>query len=181
MKESPTTPILVIKTGALGDVLRCTSILDGLERLYGAGLAVTWLTAAGARPLLAGLAERGDLAELLTTAGPDDLQVLGVELAGRGFARVLSLDDEKPLCALATRVAGGTTPITGAWLDERGERVYSDDAACWFDMGLLSRHGKQHADELKVRNRRTYPDLMAELVGIAVRAIRPSAPPASSS
>ncbi len=166
MDRNETKRLLVIKTGALGDVLRCTSILEGLERLHGPELQVTWLTARGARPLLAGLAERGDVTELLTTAGEGDLGALGSELLTRGFDRILSLDDEEPLCALATRLAAGATDrITGAYLDGDGARVYSDDAAPWFDMGLLSRHGKARADELKILNRRTYPDLMAEVVG----------------
>ncbi len=38
------TDILILKTAALGDVLRTTSILPGLERRHGS-IAVTWLTA----------------------------------------------------------------------------------------------------------------------------------------
>ncbi len=41
MDRNETKRLLVIKTGALGDVLRCTSILEGLERLHGPELQVT--------------------------------------------------------------------------------------------------------------------------------------------
>lgn len=45
------TAILVIKTGALGDVLRTTSILPGLQQRFPA-LELTWLTAPAAVPLV---------------------------------------------------------------------------------------------------------------------------------
>ena len=40
--------LLVIKTGALGDVVRTTAILPGLARKH-PDLRVTWLTASGSR------------------------------------------------------------------------------------------------------------------------------------
>lgn len=168
--EGPAGPparVLVVKTGALGDVLRSTALLAALERRHPAGVSVTWLTARGARPLLEGLVRGGELAELLDTGSADAAALEGLtrELAARGFDRVLSLDDEEPLCRLASAVAGEPGRITGACLDADGARTYTDDAAPWFDMGLLSRFGKGRADELKVANRRSHPDLLAEVVG----------------
>jgi len=164
--------VLVIKTGALGDVLRTTSILGGLARRHGPELHVTWVTAAEALPLLEGLVATGDVAEVLTLgadelAGDSDSLVdLGARLAAGGFTRVLSFDDEEPLCQLATQAAGGDlTRITGAYLDGEGDRRYTEDAAPWFDMGLLSVHGRERADALKLANRRSHPDLFAEVVG----------------
>lgn len=161
----------MIKTGALGDVLRTTSILGGLARRHGPELHVTWVTAAGALPLLEGLVASGQVSEVLTLADelgedPSALADLGTRLAARGFTRVLSFDDEEPLCQLATQAAGGDlTRITGAYLNAEGSRRYTADAAPWFDMGLLSVHGRERADALKLANRRSHPELFAEVVG----------------
>ena len=45
--------ILIVKTGALGDVLRTTALLPGLLKRY-PGARITWVVAAGAAPLLEG-------------------------------------------------------------------------------------------------------------------------------
>lgn len=165
--------LLVIKTGALGDVLRTTSILSGLEARHGAGLRITWITAHGARPLLEGLATAGRITALHTVAPkavePDELGDLG------RFDQILSLDDEAPLCAFATRAAcpdgfdaaAIERLVIGAYLDADGERKYTRAAGPWFDMGLLSVHGKAAADRMKVENERSHPAIFADMLGIA--------------
>jgi heptosyltransferase-2 len=158
--------LLVIKTGALGDVLRTTSILPGF-RLRHPDLRVTWLTAPGARPLV----ERHPLVARVLCVPPDDraaLAELGRELSGAPLSRVLSLDDELPLCELATRVGDPARfpgRLSGAYL--RGEqRCYTPDVAPWFDMGLLSVHGKARADQLKLANRESHAAIYARMFGI---------------
>jgi heptosyltransferase-2 len=161
------TRILILKTGALGDVLRTTSILPGLKRLHG-DLSVTWLTAPAARDLV----RLHPLVDAVLTAKPDDvaaLEELGGALAEPAFDRVISLDDEEPLCALASRLAAPEARpgvLSGAYLTSAGERAYTDDVSPWFDMGLLSRFGKQRADELKVANTRSHAAIYAEMLGI---------------
>jgi len=95
---------------------------------------------------------------------------------------VLSFDDEEPLCALASRLgapheAGG--PVSGAYLRADGERAYSTDVGPWFDMGLLSVHGKQEADRRKLVNERSHPAIYAEMLGIAMGEPRLELPEAS--
>ena len=173
--ELPPFHLLVLKTGALGDVLRTTSIMSGLRTRYGTGLRVTWVTATGAQPLLQGLADAGQIHELIGVSlkagwDQDDLvQRLG------SFHQVLSLDDEAPLCALATAVAcpNGWDPaaiervVVGAYLDADGTRRYTPAAGPWFDMGLLSVHGKPAADQMKITNERSHPEIFAGMLGIA--------------
>src|SRR5690606_24713014 len=43
---------------------------------------------------------------------------------------------------------------------------YTDDAKGWFDLSLISVHGRRRADEMKLRNRRTYQDLIFEGLGL---------------
>ncbi len=159
--------LLVIKTGALGDVLRTTSILPGFVR-RDPGLEVVWLTAPAARELV----EQHPLVGRTLCVGPKDEEAVGrlsAELGVREFDRVLSLDDELPLCRLASDLADPVKRpgvLSGAYLDADGERRYTPDVGPWFDMGLLSVHGKQRADEMKVANTRSHAAIYAGMFGI---------------
>ncbi len=154
--------ILIVKTAALGDVLRTTSILPGLVERY-VGARVTWVTAPAAvdllatHPLVAGI-------EVADEARDRDLEALTGRLSSTRWSRVISLDDEPSLCRLSSRLA--TDGLSGATLDARGKRVYTPDVAPWFDMGLLSVHGKERADRLKVENTHSQPAIYAAMLGI---------------
>ncbi|MBI5361877.1 MAG: glycosyltransferase family 9 protein [Planctomycetes bacterium] len=154
--------LLIVKTAALGDVLRTTSILEGLCERHGPA-RVTWLTAPGAVDLLR-------THPLVSTVLAVDVKsAASVEEAARRLAetrwsRVIALDDEEPLCGIVARLS--TESLSGATLDASGKRVYTDDVAPWFDMGLLSRFGKAEADRLKVLNTRSQPALYAAMLGI---------------
>ena len=156
----------MIKTGALGDVVRTTSILPGLARRH-PGLRVTWLTARGALELVQG----HRLVQEVVAVEPKDarsLEEARARLAPRAFARVLSFDDEEPLCRLASQLGGDGADgrLSGAYLDGAGVRRYTRDVAPWFDMGLLSVHGKEEADRRKLENRESHPALFARMLGI---------------
>lgn len=156
------TRILILKTGALGDVLRTTSILPGLHARY-PDAAITWVTAPAARPLVA----RHPLVRDVHCVSPKDAQAvaaLAEPLGGVVWDRLLSFDDEEPLCALASTLEA--RQVSGAYMRDDGARAYTEDVGPWFDMGLLSVHGKERADELKVQNMRTHPAIFAEMLGI---------------
>lgn len=157
--------ILILKTGALGDVLRTTSILPGLAART-PGVSITWLTASSAVDLvrLHPLVERVVPLDISALDDPATLERARRELGATRFERVLSFDDEEPLCALAASLASDS--LTGATLDAEGNRTYTRDAAPWFDMGLLSVHGKEAADRMKVENQRTHPELLAQVCGV---------------
>jgi heptosyltransferase-2 len=159
-------PVLILKTAALGDVLRTTSILPGLAaraKAEGRELRVTWLTAKGAEDLLLG---HGLVDEVLTVELGDPASVAAIlkRLNATRWSRVLSFDDEAPLCAIATAV--GRDRISGAYLDGDGDIAYTQDVAPWFDMGLISVFGKQEADRLKVANQKSHPAIFAEMIGV---------------
>lgn len=158
--------LLVIKTGALGDVVRTTSILPGLARRH-RGVRITWVTAHGAHDLVRG----HRLVARTVGIDPHDarsIEAAGDELAATAWDRVLSFDDEEPLCRLASRLGGrgGDGRLSGAYLDGLGVRRYTEDVAPWFDMGLLSVHGKEEADRLKLANRESHPAIFARMLGI---------------
>ena len=156
--------LLIVKTGALGDVLRTTSILPGLHRRY-PGARVCWVTA----PAAVDLVRTHPLVERVEPVDPGragDVAELAARLGAGSWERVLSFDDEEPLCRLAAACgspADGT--LSGAYWD--GERrAYTPDVAPWFDMGLLSVHGKQEADRRKLANRESHPAIYAAMLGI---------------
>jgi heptosyltransferase-2 len=160
------TAILVLKTAALGDVLRTTALLPGLAARWPES-RVTWVTAPDARALLE-TNPRIERVLAVDTGSRAALAALREELSARPWDLVLSLDDEEPLCALASALAAGgrVGRLFGARLDEQGRPVYSDDSAPWFDMGLLSRLGKESADRLKRENRTSHPALFARMLGV---------------
>jgi heptosyltransferase-2 len=162
------TEILIIKTAALGDVLRTTSILPGLRNAH-PGARITWITAPAAvdlvrtHPLVARV-------EPLDAQRASDVVALAARMAKTRFERVISLDDEESLCRLASTVS--SVKLSGAYVaagaQGGGRRAYTADVAPWFDMGLLSVHGKARADELKILNRKSQPQIYAEMLGIAM-------------
>jgi heptosyltransferase II len=158
----PVPDILIVKTAALGDVLRTTSILPGLHRVH-PGARVTWLTAPGAVDLVR---THPSIARVVAidTQDAGDVAAKTEDLVRTRFARVISLDDELPLCALAARVPADR--LSGAFLRPDGQRAYTADVSPWFDMGLLSVHGKARADELKIQNHRSQPEIYAAMLGI---------------
>jgi len=157
-------PILILKTGALGDVVRTTAILPGLHARH-ANARITWVAATEAVDLVR---LHPQVAEVVALSPKSEASIAAVRerLADREFERVISLDDEAPLCALASALR--TRSLSGARLDERGERVYTPDVAPWFDMGLLSVHGRERADELKLRNQRSHPEILCSMLGVAM-------------
>lgn len=128
---------LVIKLGASGDVVRTTVLLHVLE-------GVTWVTRRANVPLLP---EHPSLMRVM------DLDEAAARLPGESFDRVICLDDEPEAAALAAAVQAGE--LVGTYRDAYGRVAYSDSAAGWFDMGLISRHGRERADALKAANRLT--------------------------
>jgi len=154
---------LIIKLGALGDVLRTTSILPGLHERY-PDLEVTWVTAPGAVDLVR---HHRLVADVHAVASGDEAGIdqLAARL-GTGWDRVLSFDDEPGPCRLASRCSQGLEGVlSGAYAD--GGRIrYTPDTAPWFDMGLLSRFGKEEADRLKKLNRESHAAIYARMLGL---------------
>jgi len=173
--QKPVTQILIIKTGALGDVLRTTSILPGLKERY-PDASIVWVTAHAARALV----ENHPLVERVECVDPDsgaELDQLTQRLASTGWERLLSFDDELGLCQLASGLSARS--LSGAYLDDAGARVYTADVAPWFEMGLLSTRGKAAADRAKISNTRTHPEIFADMLGISMGRPQLDLPPAA--
>ena len=102
--------VLVLKFGALGDVIRTSYLLPGLHAKFGGEASVSWVTAPEALSLLR---HNPHVSELIS-ASRCAAGALPEALTGIDFDWVLSLDDEKESCGIAQRVSAGR--ISGTFL-----------------------------------------------------------------
>lgn len=143
--------VLIVKRGALGDVVRTSYFARALKQKFSGKVHITWWTARSAEPLL----RFNPFVDKIVTSFDD--------LASARYDRIYSLDDERE--TLEGVAALDSARITGAYLD--GDRpTYTSDSAAWFDMGLLSRFGKERADQFKKENRRGHAEIFCEIFGV---------------
>jgi lipopolysaccharide heptosyltransferase II len=139
--------VLIVKLGATGDVVRTTPLL---HRLSG---SVTWITAAKNAVLLEGLS--------------DKLRHFSWEARARAldirYDLAINLEDTVEVATFLKRVR--PAEIFGAYSDSSQHLRYTDNSKCWFDLSLISSHGRREADRLKLLNRRTYQELIFNGLG----------------
>jgi heptosyltransferase II len=154
--------ILIIKLAALGDVLRTTSILQPLAQRYPRA-SIHWLTSESARPLL--------------THNPWIDRIYGEkELRSSSFKKqfdlVLSLEENRAAGRLALRACSGK--LIGVYT-EAGELRFTESSRPLYGMSLLNRDadgGLKTANALKRANRRTYAELLLQMLGLPCPADR---------
>ncbi len=147
--------ILIIKLGALGDVLRTTFVARGLKQKYGkSNCTIFWLTKEAA----AGMLKQNEYIDCII--GWKEREQLLEEY----FDWVISLDDEEEPCTFVTRLK--TKRLQGAYMSQENTRKYTKDVSAWFDMGILLPEevgGKPRADQLKKENRKTFQEIYTEM------------------
>ena len=145
--------ILVIKLGAIGDVIRTTSILPGLKEKY-KNCKIGWVTKKESFDIL----KNNNFIDKIFLIGSDIEKVNTCE-----YDLIISLDDDNEACAIAAKISH--KELIGAYL-ENGKKAYTETSSLWFDMGLISKFGKQKADELKAKNKKTYQEIMYGILGL---------------
>jgi len=139
--------ILIVKLNAVGDVVRTTTLLRALSG------DITWITADASAELLRPL---------------DTVRCLSWNERGgaldRQYDLVVNLEDDRPVAEFVHGVTH--TGMFGAYLHSSGTVRYTDDSREWFDLSLISVHGRKEADRLKLANRRTYQDLVFSGLGL---------------
>lgn len=138
---------LIVKLNATGDVVRTSTLL---HRLAG---DITWVTAPNNVALVEQLRPH-----LRCISWPDRALALD-----REYDLVISLEDEAEAAAFVKSAAHQR--VFGAYLDGDGRVKYTPDSSRWFDLSLISVHGRKRADELKFSNRHTYQDLVFDGLG----------------
>lgn len=142
--------ILIIKLGAIGDVLRTTSMLPSLREKY-PDSNIHWITKKESIPLLE------------NNRHIDKVIIIGEKVIDKDFDIIISLDDDIKACKVMSSL--NYKKIIGAYIKD-GKIVYTKDSAPWFDMGLISRFGKEKADSLKAKNRETYQKYLFEMLDV---------------
>jgi len=142
--------ILIIKLGAIGDVIRTTSILQGLHDKYSPD-QIDWLTLPNAKEVL----PNNPLIKRVFTW--DERNEL------REYDLVVSLEDDFEAAQLATSLK--PQKLIGTYI-KQGNLTYTPSA--WFDMSIISRFGIGKANELKKKNTKTFQQHMGDLLGIKI-------------
>lgn len=140
--------ILIIKTGALGDVVRSTILL----RLF-ANQRITWITDERCVPLFDQV--NTDKLTLIP------FQQIPPDLEQQDFDQIVSLEEDEACARLASRLK--TNRLTGVYW--QNGCCYTDDAAGWFDLSLISRLGYAEATSRKWNNTACYQQLLCAMLG----------------
>ena len=152
--------ILIIKLGAIGDVIRTTSILPGLKAKY-KNCKIDWATKSESFDVL----KNNHLISNIYLINKNPLKK-----SNKKYDLVISLDDDYEACALATKT--DAKKIIGSYL-KNDEKTYTKGSSLWFDMGLISRFGKKAADEMKAKNKKTYQEIMYKILGLSYKKQEP--------
>src|SRR3989338_8726409 len=104
--------ILIIKFGALGDVLRTTSVLHGLKEKYKIS-QIYWLTLSNAEPLLA---KNHYIDEVLVYS-----QEMRKRLSSTYFDLIINLEEDFEACSIPTKAQ--KKDLIGFYLDTNGKTV----------------------------------------------------------
>lgn len=141
--------ILIVKFGALGDVVRTSYFAKELKKKF-KKLRISWITSPSAIDLL--------------KFNPyiDDLWVDFDSCHGPLFDIIFSLDDEVEIVEEVSKL--GAKKVIGASLNKITGRIeYDDRSAPWFDMGLHSKFGKEIADVIKKKNSLSHAEIFSTI------------------
>jgi len=139
--------ILIIKLGATGDVVRTTPLLRVLSG------EIHWITSDTNQVMLKGISGVERLIPWREAEG----------VKGTEYDLVINLEDSLEAAQLLSYIK--YKELFGAYLDKSGALTYTESSRKWFDLSLISRYGKKKADELKLKNRRTYQELIFDGLG----------------
>lgn len=139
---------LILKLGATGDVVRTTTLLRALPG------PITWLTERKNTPLLR------DLEMPVRCFEWEERE----QCRDRAYDLIINLEDTQDVADFVDEL--DYRKIWGAHSSSDNTVSYSADSRGWFDLSIISRHGRQRADELKLRNRATYQELIFAGLGL---------------
>lgn len=172
--------ILIIKTSATGDVVRTTAILQAFPQA-----SISWITSRACFPLFDEItqARQNENPDSRLNENPDsrlnedsgnhlnentrdclkifDIQDIPESVLQETYDFVLSLEEDDFCAKLAASL--NTRKLTGVY--SNGKIRYTEDAAPWFDMSLISIYGKEYANSLKMANGRSYQDFLFGMIG----------------
>lgn len=154
--------ILIIKHGALGDVVRTSYMIEPLLNKFNNNVDIYWITQDNAIDLLR---FHPFIDNIISVAQLEDFKIKN-SLICLEFFWVISLDDEKESCGIVSELK--YKKLSGSYVASNGNVDYTADVALWFDMGILSKYGKERADKLKKENRLTHSQIFSKMFEINI-------------
>jgi heptosyltransferase-2 len=145
--------ILIIKTGSIGDVLRTTCIIEGLIEKY-LNPRIFWLTS---EKSLDTISNNPFIKEIFV------LENLNKKIFNLNFDLVISLEEDKKCLEVLSKLRKNI--IFGVY-EKEGKIEYTKHASYWYNMSLVSKFGKNIADELKKSNLFSYPEILYKMLGL---------------
>ncbi len=143
--------ILVIKTGAIGDVLRTTCIIEGLIEKY-LNPKIYWLTSFKSINVID---NNPHLRKVFVIENLDN------QIYNLNFDLVLSLEEDKKCLEILTKIRKKT--IFGVY-ENKSRKEYTPRSSYWYNMSLISKFGKETADALKKSNIFSYPEILYRML-----------------
>ena len=142
--------ILIIKFGALGDVVR-TSFFAKPLKCSQSRVEISWLTSKVAVDIL--------------KHNPyiDNIYTNFSDISNIKFNTIYSLDDERDIVTGASSLNADI--LIGAYLDE-GIITYSENASLWFDMGVHSKYGIKYANQQKKSNDKSHAQIFKKIFNV---------------
>lgn len=139
--------ILIVKFGALGDVVR-TSYFAKYIKEKSEDVEIYWITSFESFNLL----RYNPFIDHLTQNFSD--------LSNINFDLIYSLDDEVEIVEKVNIL--NTKKLTGAYIENQ-KLTYTNDVSQWFDMGIISKFGKRKADSLKKHNKKSHSEIFSKI------------------
>jgi len=140
---------LIVKLGALGDVVRTTVLLGEL------GGDIHWLSRKNAQDLLG--SEK--ISEKYFFEDSGDIE----RLKDCEFDLIINLEEERETLDILKKIK--KKRLIGTYLNEKNEIDYTQESSYWFDMSLVSKFGKEKADKLKYANKKSVPEILINMLG----------------
>lgn len=147
--------ILIIKKGALGDVLRTSFIAQALKLKYQTlNPKIFWLTSEQAKAFFI---NNDYVDKIIISEEQNKIEKIDFDL-------VINLEESIEDCKFVSSIK--TKKIIGAFLNENGKIDYTKESSYWFNMSMISKFGKTKADIIKKENKKTHRQIISELIGI---------------
>ncbi|HLD97904.1 MAG TPA: glycosyltransferase [Candidatus Nanoarchaeia archaeon] len=144
--------ILIIKTGALGDVLRTSFVAQALKDKYKSkNPEIYWIVDSSGVPLLA---NNPHIGKIIETKDKDSL-------SNKHFDLVINLEESVELCKFSSSL--NSNEIIG-FLFRDDKIIPSHSAKEWFNMSMLGK--KPDNDILKKKNKKTHRQIISEIIGV---------------
>jgi ADP-heptose:LPS heptosyltransferase len=151
--------ILVVKTGALGDVVRCTFIAQALKDKYKKSkLKLFWLTDKKAKPLFI---NNPYVDNIFVQENKDKLKKFSFDL-------IVNLEESKELTDFV--ISLNPKELIGFY-SKNGEVLPTLTIKEWYDMSALGKKPKNN--ELKKKNKKTHRQIMSEVIGVDYKKYEP--------